>query len=106
VRLDWRDVWLGGFVTAVLFSIGKYLISWYLATTGAGSAHGAAGSLVVFLMFVFYSSQIFLLGAEFTQVWSRTYGTRQNENALLDQPYAWRGSVESDKNQIKQLIGK
>ncbi|MCW1968030.1 MAG: YihY/virulence factor BrkB family protein [Anaerolineae bacterium] len=98
VQLDWRDVWVGGLVTAVLFSIGKYAISWYLTTTGAGSAYGASGSLVVLLMFAFYSAQIFLLGAEFTQVWARTFGTRQRENNLLDQPYAWRGTVESDKS--------
>lgn len=100
VRLDWRDVWVGGLVTAILFILGKYGISWYLSTTGAGSAYGAAGSLVVLLMFVFYSAQIFLLGAEFTQVWARTRGTRQNENNLLDQPYAWRGTVESDKTLV------
>lgn len=98
VRLDWRDVWVGGLFTASLFSLGKYGISWYLTTTGAGSAYGAAGSLVVILMFAFYSAQIFLLGAEFTQVWARTFGTRQRENSLLDQPYAWRGTVESDKD--------
>ena len=101
VRLNWRDVWFGGLVTAVLFSAGKYAISWYLGRTGAGSAYGAAGSLVVLLMFVFYASQIFLLGAEFTQVWARTHGSRQSEGALLETPSARRITVESDKQHLQ-----
>jgi membrane protein len=72
----WRDVWLGAAVTAVLFTIGRYLIGLYLSTAGVGSGFGAAGSLVILLMWVYYSAQVFLLGAEFTWVYARRYGSR------------------------------
>lgn len=75
VRLAWRDVWLGAAVTSFLFNIGKLLIGWYLGTTGAGSAFGAAGSLIVLLLWIYYSAQIFLLGAEFTKVYANRYGS-------------------------------
>jgi membrane protein len=64
----WRDVWLGAAATAVLFTFGKYLIGLYLGRAGLGSAYGAAGSLVVLVVWIYYSAQIVLLGAEFTQV--------------------------------------
>ena len=73
VAIAWRDVWLGAAVTALLFTIGKYLLGLYLAN--AGSAYGAVGSLVVFLIWVFYSAQILFMGAEFTQVYARRYGS-------------------------------
>ncbi len=72
VKIAWRDVWLGAAVTALLFTIGKYLLGLYLAN--AGSAYGAVGSLVVFLLWVFYSAQILFMGAEFTQVYARRFG--------------------------------
>lgn len=75
-RVAWRDVWVGSAVTALLFAIGKFLIGFYLGTFGVASSFGAAGSLVVLLMWVFYSAQIFLLGAEFTWVYSHEYGSR------------------------------
>ena len=67
VELDWRDVWLGAFVTALLFSIGRGLIAYYLSTTATASTYGAAGSLVLLLMWVNYSSLILLFGAAFTR---------------------------------------
>lgn len=67
VLLDWRDVWLGAFVTALLFSLGKGLIAFYLSTTATASTYGAAGSLVLLLMWVNYSSLILLFGAAFTR---------------------------------------
>jgi len=67
VRLRWRDVWIGALVTAGLFSIGKQLIGLYLGTSSVGSSYGAAGSVVVLLIWVYYSSQVVLLGAEFTR---------------------------------------
>lgn len=76
VSIAWRDVWLGAAVTSVLFNVGKLLIGWYLGTSGAGSAFGAAGSLIVLLLWVYYSAQIFLLGAEFTKVYANRYGSR------------------------------
>jgi membrane protein len=71
VPLDWGDVWLGGLVTAVLFTVGKSLIALYLGRAGITSVYGAAGSLVLLLLWVYYSAQILFLGAEFTEVWSR-----------------------------------
>jgi membrane protein len=71
VRLRWRDVWTGAFVTAVLFTIGKHLIGLYLGQSSVASSYGAAGSVVVLLLWVYYSSQIVLLGAEFTRVYTR-----------------------------------
>ncbi len=73
VRLKWREVWVGAFVTAVLFSVGKLLIGLYLGKSAAASAFGAAGSLVLVLLWVFYTSCILLLGAEFTRVFTLRY---------------------------------
>lgn len=70
IKVEWRNVWLGSAFTAVLFTIGKFAIGFYLGRAGVGSAYGAAGSLVVMLVWVYYSSQIFFFGAEFTRVYS------------------------------------
>ncbi|MDM0069016.1 YihY/virulence factor BrkB family protein [Variovorax sp. J31P207] len=75
VSVQWRDVWVGAAVTAVLFTVGKYLIGLYIGTTGVASGYGAAGSLVVVLVWVYYSAQIFLLGVEFTWVYAHTHGS-------------------------------
>lgn len=101
VKLEWRDVWVGAFVTAVLFGIGKYALTWYLGTSGVGSPYGAAGSLVLLLVWVFYSAQIFLLGAEFTQVFARTAGTRSRESALLEDPHGQGRVVSTEKRKIR-----
>jgi len=74
VKLGWGYVWTGGFFTAVLFGIGKLLIGIYLGHASIGSAYGAAGSLVVFLVWVYYSSLVLFLGAEITQVYARRRG--------------------------------
>jgi membrane protein len=68
VKLRWPDVWAGALVTALLFTLGKYLIGLYLGRSSVASAYGAAGSIVVLLLWVYYSSQIVLLGAELTRV--------------------------------------
>lgn len=73
-KIRWKDVWVGAIITALLFSFGKYAIGLYLGRGSFGSAYGAAGSLIVFLAWVFYSAQILLFGAEFTQVYARKYG--------------------------------
>ena len=78
-RMHWRDVWLGAAVTALLFTAGKGLIALYLGRTGRASVYGAAASLVVLLLWVYYSAQILLVGAEFTEVYSRRYGSRRAE---------------------------
>jgi membrane protein len=70
VRLAWRDVWTGSLVTAILFSIGKFLIGLYLGHSSVASSYGAAGSIVVLLVWVYYSAQVLLLGAEFTRVFA------------------------------------
>jgi len=75
VSVQWRDVWIGAAVTAVLFTVGKYLIGLYIGKTGIASGYGAAGSLVVVLVWVYYSAQIFLLGVEFTWVYAHEYGS-------------------------------
>ncbi len=74
VKIRWQDVWVGAIITALLFTLGKFLISLYLGRGSLGSAYGAAGSLIIFLAWVFYSAQILLFGAEFTQVYARKYG--------------------------------
>lgn len=71
----WSDVWVGAGVTAVLFILGKYLIGLYLGTASVGSAYGAAGSFVVLLFWIYYSSLILLFGAEFTQVYALKHGS-------------------------------
>lgn len=76
VRIRWRDVWLGAAVTAVLFVVGKFLIGLYLGRAAPASAFGAAGSLVVLMVWVYYSAQIFLLGAEFTRLYAHEHGSR------------------------------
>jgi len=73
-EVQWKEVWLGAFVTAVLFSIGRTLIGIYLGRSGTASSYGAAGSLVLFLLWIYYSSLIFLYGAEFTAAWARSHG--------------------------------
>lgn len=74
--IAWRDVWVGAAVTAFLFAVGKSLIGLYLGRSSFSGAYGAAGSLVVLLMWVYYSAQIFLLGAEFTRVFAYSRGSR------------------------------
>ena len=76
VPIGWRDVWVGAAVTALLFAIGKSLIGLYLGRSSFASGFGAAGSLVVLLVWMYYSAQIFLLGAEFTCVYAHTHGSR------------------------------
>ncbi len=91
VVISWKDVWIGAAVTALLFTGGKYLIGIYLGHTATASAFGAAGSLVVLLFWVYYSSLIVFLGAEFTQVYARRYGSR-----ILPQRHAVRVGRKSD----------
>jgi membrane protein len=75
VRIGWKDVWIGAGVTALLFTVGKLLIGLYLGRSAVTSGFGAAGSVVVLLMWVYYSAQIFLLGAEFTAVYAHRFGS-------------------------------
>jgi len=77
VQVQWQDVWTGAVFTATLFTFGKFLIGLYIGQSGVISGFGAAGSLVVVLLWVYYSAQIFLIGAEFTWVYANTYGSRR-----------------------------
>jgi membrane protein len=78
--LEWRDVFVCAVVTGVLFTIGKSLISWYIGSSAVASSFGAAGALIVLLLWVYYSAQIFLLGAEFTKIFAEHHGNKQEWN--------------------------
>ena len=77
-HLEWRDVVVGAIATAALFTIGKSLIGWYLGSSAVASSYGAAGALLLVLLWVYYSSEIFLLGAEFTRAYSLRHGSRRD----------------------------
>ncbi len=74
VSIAWRDVSVGAFLTAVLFNVGKFLFGFYLGRSGVASAYGAAGALVIVLLWVYYSTQILLFGAQFTRIYANRYG--------------------------------
>src|ERR1039457_4391012 len=73
VKIAWRDVWIGALLTALLFNLGKYLLGLYLGRSSVTSAYGAAGSLVIVLLWVYYSAQILFFGAKFTQLYSKRH---------------------------------
>jgi len=85
LEIQWRDVWIGAVITTILFGIGKWLLGFYLGSGVAGSAYGAASSLITLLLWVYYSSQILLFGAEFTQVYAARAGRafKPTEYAVL-----------------------
>lgn len=88
-KLNWKQIWTGGIGTAFLFNVGKYLIGLYLGKSGAAGYYGEAGSLILVVLWIYYSSLIVLLGAEFTKVWSLRHGraTQPKKGAILtDQP--------------------
>ncbi len=87
-HVAWRDVWVGSAMTALLFTIGKFAIGLYLGKSDVGSAYGAAGSMVILLVWVYYSAQIILFGAEFTQVYANALGSRivASDNADVADP--------------------
>jgi uncharacterized BrkB/YihY/UPF0761 family membrane protein len=76
-QLRWKDVAVGAVATAFLFTVGKTLIGLYIGSSSVASSYGAAGALVVVLLWIYYSSQIFLLGAEFTKVWASHHGSAE-----------------------------
>ena len=92
-EIGWRDVWLGGLITAVLFTLGKTAIGFYLGQASVGSAYGAAGSLVVLLVWVYYSALIMFFGAEFTHVWATRHGD------VTPQPHAVPGAAPQTKSE-------
>lgn len=96
VEIQWRDVWIGAFATSVLFSLGKFAIGEYIGQAGVGTGYGAAGSTIVLITWIYYSAQILLFGAQFTQVYSEHHGSR-----LIPKPNA--ELVERDKGEGKSL---
>ncbi len=85
IELRWKDVWFGAAATALLFAIGKWLIGLYLGKSSVTSAYGAAGSLVILLIWIYYSAQILFFGAELTQVYTRNYGSLYKPETAEDQ---------------------
>jgi membrane protein len=94
VTVRWRDVWIGGMVTAFLFSIGRYLIGLYLGRGSVSSAYGAAGSLVILLLWIYYSAQILFFGAEFTKVFANRFGSH-----IMPSPHAEAISEQARREQ-------
>jgi len=92
-EIGWRDVWLGGFITAVFFTLGKTAIGVYLGRASVGSAYGAAGSMVVLLVWVYYSALIMFFGAEFTHAWATRHG------GVTPQPHAIPGAAPQTKSE-------
>ena len=92
-EISWRDVWLGGLITAVLFTLGKTAIGLYLGRASVGSAYGAAGSMVVLLVWVYYSALIMFFGAEFTHAWATRHGD------VTPQPHAISGAAPQTKSE-------
>jgi membrane protein len=97
VQIQWKDVWIGAALTSILFTIGKFLIGLYLGSSGVTSAYGAAGSLITVLLWVFYSSLIFLFGAEFTQGYASTYGP-----GVVPSAHAESSPASSDRKRQSQ----
>ena len=95
VHIRWHDVWIGSAVTALLFAVGKLLIGLYLGKSGVTSAFGAAGSLVLVMLWVYYSTQIFLIGAEFTWVYAHEYGSLRGQDRKTPAPPAQDGSARN-----------
>jgi membrane protein len=100
-KIRWKDVWIGAIVTSLLFGLGKYLIGLYLGHSSTSSTFGAAGSLVVLLIWVYYSAQIFFFGAEFTQAYANRYGTRVQPSdhavAVTEEMRAQQGLVSKER---------
>jgi membrane protein len=105
VRLDWQDVWVGALLTSLLFVMGKTLIGLYLGRTGMASAYGAAGSLVVVLLWVYYSALIFFFGAEITHIQSRQYrtGRAKAEKGAMRVPPELAGATAPSPEDLKKV---
>ncbi|MCB1999356.1 MAG: YihY/virulence factor BrkB family protein, partial [Rhodoferax sp.] len=85
-RIQWRDVAVGALATSTLFAWGQWMIGLYIGTSGVSSGFGAAGSLVALLVWVYFSAQIFLLGAEFTRVYAHTLGSCRSQAVRMSEP--------------------
>jgi membrane protein len=110
VTLTWGDVWPGAMLTAFLFTVGKFLIGLYLGNSQIGSAYGAAGSLIILLVWIYYSAQILLFGAEFTQVYVKRFGSHRvvpTDNAipLTERARAQQGIPHTETLKSKHSFG-
>lgn len=99
VKVEWRDVWYGAAFTAVLFVLGKLGLGLYIGKAAVGSSFGAAGSLVVLLVWVYWSAQILFIGAEFTQVYARTHGSMKDAPAPNDAASPATAAADQKKNE-------
>jgi membrane protein len=102
VHLGWRDVTTGAFVTAVLFTLGQQLIGLYLGQSSIASSYGAAGSVMILLLWVYYSCQILLLGAEFTRVYTKHRGTTVDAHEFAEQARCTQSSDTSNRVDVIQ----
>lgn len=111
VKIAWRDVWVGAAITALLFTLGKWAIGFYLGNSATASTYGAAASLIIILLWVYYSVQILFLGAEFTQVYANRFGSRvvADEDAIpltektrIEQGIPHRATVKRQETRINQ----
>jgi YihY family inner membrane protein len=106
VTLSWRDVWIGAVATTILFIIGKSLIGLYLGSTGMTSGFGAAGSLALLLVWIYYSAQIFLLGAEFTWIYANNYGSRAVRQKLVSALNDNQGNLAQAQEAVQNVAGR
>jgi membrane protein len=105
-KVEWRDVWLGAAVTAVLFTVGKLLLGLYLGKAAVGSSYGAAGSIIALVVWVYYAAQILLVGAEFTQVQARRRGRniQPSDNAVSADEARELGKPREGKAPLPQRV--
>ncbi len=99
-KIEWRSVWVGAFVTSLLFALGKFLLGFYFAESNPASSYGVAGSIILIMLWVNYSALIFLFGAEFTQVYARDRGHNIEPNSYAQRTPNFRlKQMEEDKKQ-------
>lgn len=110
VKIAWSDVWIGAAVTALLFTIGKFLIGLYLGHSAVASSYGAAGALVVIVLWLYYSAQILFLGAEFTQVYAKRFGSQikpaEDAVPVTEEARAQEGMPRTEKEQPTTATGR
>ena len=106
VKITWRDVWMGAAFTALLFTIGKFALGMYLGRASVASPYGAAGSIIVLVIWVYYAAQILFMGAEFTQVYARAHGSQiqPSDHAVpADQPSTPEDKSEPARDEAKRM---
>ncbi len=102
VDLTWRDVIVGAIATAILFTIGKFLIGLYIGSSSVASSYGAAGSFIVVLIWIYYSAQIFLLGAEFTKVFANAQGSMAVDPEVADASHPRLGELRKELRAVRR----